>query len=125
MNTNMEKPRLLDRLRPNLIWIIFVTLGWYMFIAGIGHLAWESLMESIKGSVSPEMFFTLDLYAATIVDILTLYPQRVHLGSLILRRFFEESELNKVLWLFEVSLSAGILYREYRVASVNADVGLV
>ena len=73
MDTNMEKPRLLDRLRPNLIWIIFVTLGWYMFIAGIGHLAWESLMESIKGSVSPEMFFTLDLYAATIVDILTLF----------------------------------------------------
>lgn len=73
MDTNMEKPRLLDRLRPNLIWIIFVTLGWYMFIAAFGHLAWESLMESIKGSVSPAMFFTLDLYAATIVDILTLF----------------------------------------------------
>ena len=73
MNTNMEKPRLLDRLRPNLIWIIFVTLGWYMFIAAFGHFAWESLMESIKGSVSPAMFFTLDLYAATIVDILTLF----------------------------------------------------
>jgi len=73
MDTNMEKPRLLDRLRPNLIWIIFVTLGWYMFIAAFGHLAWESLMESIKGSVSPAMFFTLDLYAATIVDIITLF----------------------------------------------------
>ena len=73
MDTNMEKPRLIDRLRPNLIWIIFVTLGWYMFIAAFGHLAWESLMESIKGSVSPAMFFTLDLYAATIVDILTLF----------------------------------------------------
>jgi membrane protease YdiL (CAAX protease family) len=69
----MEKPSLLDRLRPNVIWIIFVTLGWYMFIAAFGHLAWESLMEAIKGSVSPAMFFTLDLYAATIVDILTLF----------------------------------------------------
>ena len=73
MGTNMEKPSLLDRLRPNVIWIIFVTLGWYMFIAAFGHLAWESLMEAIKGSVSPAMFFTLDLYAATIVDILTLF----------------------------------------------------
>ena len=73
MDTNMEKPRLIDRLRPNLIWIIFVTLGWYMFFASFGHFAWEGLMESIKSSISPEMFFTLDLYAATIVDVITLF----------------------------------------------------
>ena len=69
----MEKPRFIDRLRPNVIWIIFVTLGWYMFIAAFGHIAWEEMMESIRHRISPEMFFTLDLYAATIVDIITLF----------------------------------------------------
>ena len=69
----MEKPRFIDRLRPNVIWIIFVTLGWYMFIAAFGHIAWEEMMESIRHRISSEMFFTLDLYAATIVDIITLF----------------------------------------------------
>ena len=73
MNNNTEKPSLLDRLRPNLIWIIFATLGWYMFIAAFGHLAWEGMMEAIKDHISPAMFFTLDMYAATIVDVITLF----------------------------------------------------
>lgn len=74
MDTYREnKPRLIDRIRPNFLWIIFVVLSWYILIAGFGHLVWEALMNAIVDVVSPAMFFTLDLYAATIVDVATLF----------------------------------------------------
>lgn len=73
INNYNQKPRLADRLRPNLIWILFVTLVWYIVIAGFAMLPYEGIMESIKGSVSNAMFFTLDLYGSTIVTIIVLF----------------------------------------------------
>ena len=73
MDNKTEKAPLLERLRPNLIWIIFATLGWYMFMTIFPRFAWEGFVNSLKDKISPAMFFTLDMYAATIVDVLTLF----------------------------------------------------
>lgn len=69
-NNNVKKP-LLDRIRPNVIWILFVFIAWYMFIAGTLHLFWDAFVNRL-GNISPEMHFTLERYAATIVDIIVL-----------------------------------------------------
>ncbi len=71
---NTEKKPLLQRLRPNFIWIILVVMIWYIFIAGITHLFWDLLVRVLKtNGMSNEMVFTIELYAATIVDIFTLW----------------------------------------------------
>ena len=70
---NIQKKPWIDRARPNIVWILFVTIGWYLIIAGFAMLPYEILMENIKGKVSPAMFFTLDLYGGTIVSIIILF----------------------------------------------------
>ena len=72
-NNCTAKPGLAERLRPNAIWIVFVTLVWYIVIAGFAVFPYEALMEAIKDKVSNAMFFTLDLYGNTIVAIIVLF----------------------------------------------------
>ncbi len=62
-----------DRMRPNIIWIILVTVIWYVFLALFLHIPYELLMFFIRGYVTPEWYFTLELYGSTIADILTLF----------------------------------------------------
>ena len=68
----IEKKSFKERLRVSLIWVLFVTLAWYMFVAGFIRLFWEAIMNALQGSISNAMFFTLDIYAATIIDVLVL-----------------------------------------------------
>lgn len=70
---NTQKTSWINRARPNAIWILFVTLGWYMVIASFAMIPYEGIMAAIKDSVSPAMFFTLDLYGGTIVTIVVLF----------------------------------------------------
>ena len=67
------RPPLLERIRPNLIWVLFVMLSWYMLLAGFAHLLWDVLLNAVSDKVSPAMFFTLDMYASTIADIAALF----------------------------------------------------
>lgn len=70
---NQAKKPLLQRLRPNFIWITFVVIAWYVFIAGFARLGWLILKYFIMDYVSPAMIFTLENYATTILDIITLW----------------------------------------------------
>ena len=72
MDNTVKKP-LLQRLRPNFIWITFVVIAWYVFIAGLSRAGWMIMENFIADSVSPAMMFTLENYASTILDIITLW----------------------------------------------------
>lgn len=73
METTAKKP-LLQRIRPNFIWILLVVIIWYIFIAGISRLFWDVLLHYLKAEgISDEMYFTVDLYASTILDIIVLW----------------------------------------------------
>ena len=72
MDNTVKKP-LLQRLRPNFIWITFVVIAWYVFIAGLSRVGWMIMENFIADSVSPAMMFTLENYASTILDIITLW----------------------------------------------------
>ena len=60
-------------LRPFFVWIIVIVIIWYIFISGFAHIFWQAFMYAISGSLSPEMYFTMDLYASVIVDIIVLF----------------------------------------------------
>ncbi|MBR2540470.1 MAG: CPBP family intramembrane metalloprotease [Mogibacterium sp.] len=72
-NTNTKAARR-ERRRTNIIWIIFVTIVWYMFGAGFMRIPYETMMdEYVIGKASNEMVFILDMYAPTILDIFVLF----------------------------------------------------
>lgn len=70
---NTEKPKLMDRIRQNLVWIIFAMLAWYIFVCGILHMICTDIAGQFLGDLSASMRFTLKSYAITIIDILGLF----------------------------------------------------
>lgn len=70
---NKQKAPLIERLRPNVIWILFVVIAWYIFVAGFSRLPYDIMLHFLSDSISPAMAFTLEMYGATIVDIIVLF----------------------------------------------------
>ncbi len=82
----MKRARRAYLFRTNPLWVIFVFLAGYMIIGSVFRLAFELFCAYISDSVSSAVMFTLEMYTATICDILALF---------VLCWFFEE---NRYIW---------------------------
>ena len=59
--------------RTNPLWIIFAFLAWYILLGGILHIGFEYLCYVVQPHVSNAFLFTLEMYTATICDIIAIF----------------------------------------------------
>lgn len=72
MESNNQNDRGYRR-RTNPVWIIFVFIAWYLFLGALPRIPFELLIRELQGRVSDGLLFTLEMYTATVCDVLILF----------------------------------------------------
>ncbi len=60
-------------MRTNPLWIVFVFLGWYFFLASFAMTPYMLAVGALSGSISSELQFVLDMYLGTIMTVVVLF----------------------------------------------------
>lgn len=97
-----RKREKLVRWRSNLIWILFVFLAVYIFLAGLVSIPWFLFLRTIREHVSDAFYHIMDNYTYTGVSILVLFllcrlirPNRYIWKSFLLPRRQSEAETDE------------------------------
>ena len=74
--TKQENNSGVVRLRRNLLWIIFVFVGVYIFLTGFGSLPWFIMLRVAGDQLSDGMRYILEYYTPTFISVVCLHLVR-------------------------------------------------